>query len=434
MLYTISNPQAVELLLSANPDVSLKNSNGLTAAKMAKQKNIQQLFKDHRKNSRTSWNLFKHRQARKRASVELPQNTPPPRRSPRKTLADQGLLKKKERQLFMMEQELKAKAEALESREAFVKSQEKTLKLRAKELQQKETGYMSRLAALQKMEEMQHNAELSLCVPIVKYSDLKITKVLGSGGFSRVNEAVWRGDSVAVKIISQDSSTDKERAVFMKTFQSEALFLSKLRHSCIVTLMAVCLEYPNLALIMEKMDQSLKDLLPSLQKNFVESTVLRIVTNIVRGMNYLHSLNPSLIHRDLKPANVLLTESLEARISDLGLARTSTKTFCADMKGNYAGSPRYMSPECLRQEDFNERADVYSFGVILWQLIYGLVPWEGKSATEIIALVGYNREQLPHSGVPEGKLLRKLYKIMCVCLLDDVSARSPFSIILQLLT
>jgi len=156
-------------------------------------------------------------------------------------------------------------------------------------------------------------------------------------------------------------------------------------------------------------------------------------------MNYLHNMDPPLIHRDLKPANLLVDDHHRVKLSDFGLVRSKEHTYVGDMKNNFAGSPAYMAPECLRQEHYDERCDLWSYGVLLWELSYNEKPWKGKTELEVVALVGYNRERLPLStgslGGSNGEpIISTIVHIITNCWADEPSDRGSFRKIMDILT
>lgn len=102
--------------------------------------------------------------------------------------------------------------------------------------------------------------------------------------------------------------------------------------------------------------------------------VPRIAYGIAKGMYYLHNQYPVVIHRDLKSPNVLLgTNVREVNLTDFGLSRLRVESLVDTGPG---GTPEWMAPELLRQQPFNEQSDVFSFGVILWELVMCEKPWK----------------------------------------------------------
>jgi serine/threonine protein kinase len=91
---------------------------------------------------------------------------------------------------------------------------------------------------------------------------------------------------------------------------------------------------------------------------------LRMLRSAALGINYLHSLDPTIIHRDIKPSNLLVDETCNVKVADFGFARikeeNATMTRC--------GTPAWTAPEVIRGEKFSEKADLYSFGIVMWEV------------------------------------------------------------------
>eukprot|EP00947_MAST-08B_sp_MAST-8B-sp1_P006517 g6517.t1 len=111
---------------------------------------------------------------------------------------------------------------------------------------------------------------------------------------------------------------------------------------------------------------------------------LRVVEDVAAAMHYLHTRQPPVIHRDLKPLNVLLTETGEAKVCDFGLARLRVNSAVVIQLG---GSFSYLAPETYRQDPLTEKADVYSFGIMLAEVLVRAIPWSGLSMHQLTLAV-----------------------------------------------
>lgn len=145
---------------------------------------------------------------------------------------------------------------------------------------------------------------------------------------------------------------------------------------------------------------------------------LPIALDIASGMAYLHSRY--VIHRDLKPSNVLLTRDHRAKIADFGMSVANTGQELTAETGTY----RYMAPEVIRHESYSSNADVYSFGIVLWQLITREVPFATMTPIQAaFAVAEGRRPEIPPS-TPQ-----RLQEIMTACWDQDSQKRPSFTYI-----
>ncbi|ONK78968.1 uncharacterized protein A4U43_C01F1520 [Asparagus officinalis] len=106
-------------------------------------------------------------------------------------------------------------------------------------------------------------------------------------------------------------------------------------------------------------------------------TVLRLALDISQGMRYLHS--QGVIHRDLKSNNLLLNDEMKVKVADFGTSCLETQ--CQASKGNM-GTYRWMAPEMIKEKPYTKKVDVYSFGIVLWELTTALVPFQGMTPVQ----------------------------------------------------
>ncbi|XP_071440662.1 mitogen-activated protein kinase kinase kinase 9-like isoform X3 [Hetaerina americana] len=231
----------------------------------------------------------------------------------------------------------------------------------------------------------------------IDFSELDLGEVIGVGGFGKVYRGFWRGQEVAVKAARQDP--DEDISVTMENVRQEAKLFWLLKHENIVSLEGVCLQIPNLCLVMEyARGGSLNRVLAG--RKIRPDVLVDWAIQIARGMNYLHNGAPiSLIHRDLKSSNVLLSEPIEnddlqfktLKITDFGLAREVYKTTRMSAAGTYA----WMAPEVIKTSTFSKASDVWSYGVLLWELLTGETPYKGIDALAVAYGVAVNKLTLP---------------------------------------
>mmetsp|Transcript_30602 Transcript_30602/g.57974 ORF Transcript_30602/g.57974 Transcript_30602/m.57974 type:complete len:1242 (+) Transcript_30602:93-3818(+) len=165
-------------------------------------------------------------------------------------------------------------------------------------------------------------------------------------------------------------------------FIAEMRYLSKLRHPCITTVMgAVLAKKHDPMLVMEYMDHgSLHDLLHN-ETLFLEGDlVLPILRDIAQGLRFLHAANPQVIHGDLKSANVLVDSKFRAKVADFGLSQKKAL--------GATGTPYWMAPELLRNKSSaTTHSDVYSFGIILYEVYSRKDPYEGENYHDVISMI-----------------------------------------------
>lgn len=112
--------------------------------------------------------------------------------------------------------------------------------------------------------------------------------------------------------------------------------------------------------------------------------ILKLAMGIAYGMAYLHSKKPPLIHRDLKSANLLVDESYTIKISDFGLCRV--RAYAQTMTGN-CGTYQWMAPEILNNSHYTEKADIYSYGIVLWELLSRECPYTKLDGIQVAMAV-----------------------------------------------
>jgi len=175
-------------------------------------------------------------------------------------------------------------------------------------------------------------------------------------------------------------SGDKE---FINTLYKEALLMLELRHPHIISFFGISVDEENseILMLMELMSCSLRDLFKN-KVNLNSKEKVKILMGIAQGMSYLHSLKPPILHLDLKCTNILVRKdegSYIIKITDFGIsaAKISIKVKPSGMTPNYA------APETLFNKPVSEKTDVYSFGLIMWELFTYSVPFEGLSTEEL---------------------------------------------------
>ncbi|RZC87168.1 hypothetical protein C5167_042100 [Papaver somniferum] len=202
--------------------------------------------------------------------------------------------------------------------------------------------------------------------------------MIGSGGFGDVYKAQLKdGNTVAVKKLIQISGQgDRE-------FMAEMETIGKIKHRNLVPLLGYCKVGEERLLVYEFMKfGSLEDVLQNRKKTGIRldwSARRKIAIGAARGLAYLHhNCMPHIIHRDMKSSNVLLDENLDARVSDFGMARLMSAMDTHLSVSTLAGTPGYVPPEYYQSFQCSTKGDVYSYGVVLLELLTGKRPTDSE--------------------------------------------------------
>ncbi|XP_078151996.1 leucine-rich receptor-like protein kinase family protein [Carex rostrata] len=260
--------------------------------------------------------------------------------------------------------------------------------------------------------------------------------LIGSGGFGDVYKAQLKdGKIVAIKkLIHISGQGDREFTAEMET-------IGKIKHRNLVPLLGYCKVGEERLLVYDYMKYgSLEDVLHDRKKTGMKlswEARRKIAVGSARGLAFLHhNCIPHIIHRDMKSSNVLLDEHLEARVSDFGMARMMSAMDTHLSVSTLAGTPGYVPPEYYQSFRCTTKGDVYSYGVVLLELLTGRQPTDSSDFGEDNNLVGwvkqhsklkltdvFDQEMLKGDPSLELELLEHL-KIACACL-DDRPSRRP---------
>ncbi|KAJ6996181.1 serine/threonine-protein kinase EDR1-like [Populus alba x Populus x berolinensis] len=221
------------------------------------------------------------------------------------------------------------------------------------------------------------------------WEDLVFGERIGLGSYGEVYNADWNGTEVAVKkFLDQDFS-----GAALDEFKREVRIMRRLRHPNVVLFMGAVTRPPNLSIITEFLPRgSLYRILHRPQCQIDEKRRIKMALDVARGMNCLHASTPTIVHRDLKSPNLLVDENWTVKVCDFGLSRLKHNTFLSSK--STAGTPEWMAPEVLRNEPSNEKCDIYSFGVILWELATLKSPWSGMNPMQVVGAVGFQNRRL----------------------------------------
>jgi len=226
-----------------------------------------------------------------------------------------------------------------------------------------------------------------------KIGPYQIIRPIGRGGMGRVFLGVdtREGKKVAIKILPEKFLEDKKKSEYLR---HELKIAKELNHPNVVDVYEI-LELRRKAdgklqsfMVMEYIDgNNLRTLIDSKSLMFAEC--LNICEQMCAGLNYMHrhllkdGRYHSTIHRDIKPENVIVGNDGTLKIVDFGLS-LEEKPFSFFTSKSRAGTPRYMSPEQIRGKTVDERSDIYSFGLCMYELFTGCFPYDGNGRKEIM--------------------------------------------------
>jgi len=219
-------------------------------------------------------------------------------------------------------------------------------------------------------------------------SNYKIKKTIGSGGMSTVYLAQdTRLDrDVAVKVLRIDPKLglgEKGRKEIILRFRQEAKAAARLNHPNIVSIYHVGQQGEQYYIIMEYLDGSSLGYLMKSADRFAAGTVVRWMDQVCGGLHFAHE--HGVIHRDIKPDNLIVLKNGTVKITDFGIARLETSELVRTKDQTFMGTIYYCSPEQLREfKNIDRRTDIFSLGVVFYQLLTGKLPFQGESIADTI--------------------------------------------------
>ena len=260
----------------------------------------------------------------------------------------------------------------------------------------------------------------------IRYEELVFPEdcMIGSGAFGDVKKAYWRKTLVSVKFLKANFE-NKEKQVI--PFIEEYNLLKQLRHPNILLYIGGNISGKQHFLITEYCENgNLFEFLHGKDAPDLEDVErLNLALEIAQGINYLHSFKPPILHRDLKSLNILLDKNFIVKIADFGWARLRDNHM-TKLRGTF----QWMAPEVISKDNYTEKADVYSFGIILWEFWSKEPPYKGVKAKEVAIKVRSNPNYRPiiPSEVPED-----IGELMKCCWEADPEKRPTFLEIIKFL-
>ncbi len=210
----------------------------------------------------------------------------------------------------------------------------------------------------------------------------KITEKIGEGGMGAVFKGIdlMLEREVAIKMLRPELASQPQ---VVERFRSEAVTLAKLNHPNIATLFSFLRQGEDFFMVMEFVRGETLDSLIRRSGAMRCDTAIALFCQALEGIDHAHRMG--IIHRDIKPANMMLTETGTLKVMDFGIARvlgTSRMT----KQGNIVGTIEYMSPEQVRGQETDARSDIYSLGILLYEMLTGRVPFSSDSEFDLMKM------------------------------------------------
>jgi len=256
---------------------------------------------------------------------------------------------------------------------------------------------------------------------MIPMHELKNLNQIEKGSFGVIYEATWRGTKIAVKKLPSNISKK-----LLNEFYQEADLMRSLRHPNILQYLGLANSGPEVCICMEFMERgSLYRILHSDEPDLPLPRIKSICMDTARGMTYLHQQHPPIIHRDLKSHNILVDKHWQVKLCDFGLSRITeqnqTMTAC--------GTPSWTAPEVLRNERYTTKADVYGFGIVVWEIFSRSDPFPGMPPFQIVFAVG-NQQLRPKL---DDSWPQPWVDLITSCWSEDPDARPTFEEVLETL-
>lgn len=244
--------------------------------------------------------------------------------------------------------------------------------------------------------------------------------------------ATWRGSQVAVKTFGEDVITDEDK---VRAFRDELALLQQLRHPNVVQFLGAVTQSSPMMIVTEYLPKG--DLRAYLKRKgaLKPATAVRFALDIARGMNYLHEHKPeAIIHRDLEPSNILRDDSGHLKVADFDVSkllkvkrvREDRPVTCQDT------ACRYVAPEVFRNEEYDTKVDVFSFALILQEMIEGCPPFSTKLENDVPK--AYASKERPPFRAPLKLYSHGLKELIEKCWSENPAERPTFREIIEQLT
>lgn len=226
----------------------------------------------------------------------------------------------------------------------------------------------------------------------------EIVEKIGGGGMSLVYKAKCRvlNRYVAIKILRDELTSDPD---FVSKFKQESLSAASLAHPNIVNIYDTGIEGDIYYIVMEYVKgETLKNYINK-KGRLSEQETIKITRQVAEALKHAH--NNNIIHRDIKPHNILITEEGIAKVTDFGIARAATSS-TINNTSNVIGSVHYFSPEQARGGYVDDKSDIYSLGIVMYEMVTGVVPFDADNHISVAM------KQIQEKPVPPSKKVKNL--------------------------
>ena len=226
----------------------------------------------------------------------------------------------------------------------------------------------------------------------------EIVEKIGGGGMSIVYKAKCRvlNRYVAIKILRDELTSDPD---FVEKFKQESLSAASLTHPNIVNIYDTGIEGDIYYIVMEYVKgETLKNYI-NRKGRLSEQETIKISRQVAEALKHAHSKN--IVHRDIKPHNILITEEGIVKVTDFGIARAATSS-TINNTSNVIGSVHYFSPEQARGGYVDEKSDIYSLGIVMYEMITGVVPFDADNHISVAM------KQIQEKPIPPSQKVRIL--------------------------
>lgn len=247
----------------------------------------------------------------------------------------------------------------------------------------------------------------------------EIIEKIGGGGMSLVYKAKCRvlNRYVAIKILRDELTTDPE---FIAKFKQESLSAASLTHPNIVNIYDTGIEDDIYYIVMEYVKgETLKKYINK-KGRLNEQEAIKISIQVAEGLKHAHTNN--IVHRDIKPHNILITEEGNAKVTDFGIARAATSS-TINNTSNVIGSVHYFSPEQARGGYVDEKSDIYSLGIVMYEMITGIVPFDADNHISVAMKQIQEKPVAPSKKIKNLQISKNYEDIIMKCLEKHQSFR-----------